>query len=170
MIAHPGQLATIKNKRYNSSPLVHIPSHRNGRCGCNHYRRKVEGYNSTDEKPTSAVKVYNSPNSILASQTVPGYVTLGKTWSTAKGFNAANKDGGTFGGIDFTSRPDAIEFMYKVSRAEESTEKAAVIAYLWKGTWTQANVPGEISFSTPKNVNMEDRDRNILQQYYKRQS
>ncbi len=128
---------------------------------------KVEGYNSTDEKPTSAVKVYNSPNSILASQTVPGYVTLGKTWSTAKGFNAANKDGGTFGGIDFTSRPAAIEFMYKVSRAEESTEKAAVIAYLWKGTWTQANVPGEISFSTPKNVNMEDRDRNILQQYYK---
>ena len=46
---------------------------------------KVEGYNSTDEKPTSAVKVYNSPNSILASQTVPGYLTLGKNMVNRQG-------------------------------------------------------------------------------------
>ena len=71
------------------------------------------------------------------------------------------------GGIDFTSRPDAIEFMYKVSRAEESTEKAAVIAYLWKGTWTQANVPGEISFSTPKMSIWKTATEIFLQQYYK---
>ena len=122
---------------------------------------KVEGYNSA-----SAVKIYNSPNSIAKSQTVPGYLTLGKSWSTAKGFQASNKDGGTWGGIGFTSRPDAIEFMYKMERVDGSDEKATVIAYLWKGTWTQADVPGEISLGSPKTVNMENRDRNILQDYY----
>lgn len=126
---------------------------------------KVEGYNSS-----SAVKVYNAPNSVKKTQTVPGYVTLGKTWSTAQGTNAKNKDGGTFGGIDFASRPDAIEFMYKMERTAGSSEKATVIAYLWKGTWTQKDVPAAISASsvvTPKKVDMLDRDRNILLEYYK---
>ena len=125
---------------------------------------KVEGYASN-----SAVKIYNAPNSSLPSQTVPGYVTLGTTWSTTVGMGN-KKDGGTFGGIDFTSRPDAIEFMYKRERSEgsSSTEKATVIAYLWKGTWTQSEVPGELVFTgSPKTVNMENRDRNILQKYYK---
>lgn len=121
---------------------------------------KVEGYNSA-----SAVKVYNSPNSIVKSQTVPGYLTLGKSWSTAKGIQASNKDGGTWGGIGFTSRPDAIEFMYKMERVDGSDEKATVIAYLWKGTWTQKDVPGNIATS-PKSVDMVNRDRNILQDYY----
>lgn len=123
---------------------------------------KVSGYNSA-----SAVKVYNAPNSTLKSQTVPGYVTLGTTWSTTVGMGN-NKDGGTFGGIDFTCRPDAIEFMYKRERGEgsTSTERATVIAYLWKGTWTQSNVPGELVFSgSPKTVNMENRDRCVLLDY-----
>ena len=49
---------------------------------------KAKGYNST-----SAAKISNSPNSLAKTQTVPGYITLGKTWSTAQGFDAKNKDG-----------------------------------------------------------------------------
>lgn len=119
---------------------------------------KCEGYNST-----SAVKLYNSPNSLVKAQTVPGYVTLGTTWSTAQGIMANNKDGGTFGGIEFAYRPDAVSFMYTRSHGTANpNEPATVVAYLWKGTYTQANVPADISLSTPSKVNMIDRERNIL--------
>lgn len=123
---------------------------------------KAAGYESE-----AAAKVYNSPNSIIKTQTVPGYLTLGKTWSTAKGFAATNKDGGIFGGMAFTGRPEKITFMYKFERAEadrtaEHPQPANAIAYLWKGTYKQAGVPAEISLGVPKTVEMVNRDRNIL--------
>ena len=120
---------------------------------------KVAGY-----KSESAVKVYNSPNSTMPSQKVPGYVTLGTTWSTSVMGN--QNDGGTFGGISFTGRPEKITFMYKFEKTSENTQHANAIVYLWKGTYTQADVPGNIVTglfgSKPTNVNMVNRDRNIL--------
>ena len=113
---------------------------------------KVEDYNSA-----SAVKIYNK--STFMSQIVPGYVTLGTTWSTSIG--TKNKDGGTFGGISFTGRPEKITFMYKFEG--KNTQPANAIAYLWKGTTTQKSVPGNIVLSgNPTTVDMVDRDRNIL--------
>lgn len=117
---------------------------------------QVEGYNSD-----KAVKVYNSPNSTLPTVTVPGYVTLGTTWSTSV-MNKQN-DGGTFGGIEFTGRPEKITFMYKFEKKSENDQPANAIVYLWKGTFTQAKVPGNIVIlGNPTTVNMVDRDRNIL--------
>lgn len=117
---------------------------------------QVEGYNSD-----KAVKVYNSPNSTLSTVTVPGYVTLGTTWSTSV-MNKQN-DGGTFGGIEFTGRPEKITFMYKFEKKSENDQPANAIVYLWKGTFTQADVPGNIlMMGKPTTVNMVDRDRNIL--------
>lgn len=117
---------------------------------------QVEGYNSD-----KAVKVYNSPNSTLSTVTVPGYVTLGTTWSTS--VRNQQNDGGTFGGIEFTGRPEKITFMYKFEKKSENDQPANAIVYLWKGTFTQADVPGNIVFlEKPKTVNMVDRDRNIL--------
>lgn len=127
---------------------------------------KAEGYESA-----TAVKLTNSPNSILATQIVPGYMTLGTTWSTS--VMGKQNDGGSFGGIEFTGRPTAIEFMYKRERGtvaegqEDKTikpdEKTTIVAYLWKGHWTQKSVPGEIGlFGTPASVDMVDRDRCVL--------
>lgn len=127
---------------------------------------KAEGYESA-----TAVKLTNSPNAILATQIVPGYMTLGTTWSTSVMGN--ENDGGSFGGIEFTGRPTAIEFMYKRERGtvaegqEDETikpdEKTTIVAYLWKGHWTQKSVPGEIGlFGTPASVDMVDRDRCVL--------
>lgn len=111
---------------------------------------KVEGYNSS-----SAVKISNK--SILGN-VIPGYFSLGTAWSTATGLNGGNKDGGTFGGYEFTYRPDAVSFFYKASG-----DAASVVAYTWNGTFKQADVPGNIVLSgDPKVVTMEDRDRNIL--------
>ncbi len=116
---------------------------------------KAEGYDSE-----GAVKVYNSPNSIMKEQIVPGYVTLGTTWSTSE--VTGGNDGGTFGGIDFTGRPTEITFMYKRELGEEgNTQPATVVVYLWKGTYTQKDVPGNIS-GAPTVVDMIDRDRAIL--------
>lgn len=117
------------------------------------------GYNSN-----SAATIVNSPNSssFASDQIVPGYITLGTTWSTAKGTSASNKDGGTFGGINFTYRPDAISFYYKRSHGTDNpNEKANIIAYLWKGTYTQQSVPANIA-NSPKTMTMENRDRVIL--------
>ena len=49
----------------------------------------------------------------------PGYLSLGTPWNTAiaslKG-SKSETDGGTFGGINFLYRPDAISFCYNWSR------------------------------------------------------
>ena len=83
----------------------------------------------------SAVKVYNSVNSVKKDQIVPGYFTLGTTWSTAKGKNAEDADGGTFGGIKFTTRPDAVAFDFiRTHGTSKPDEQATVVAYMWKGT------------------------------------
>ncbi len=120
---------------------------------------------------STAVKLVNCPNPFMASQIVPGYLTLGTTWSTAAGFPPAHKDGGTFGGTDFTYTPDAVAFKYKRAHAVDvespdspvnEDEAATVVAYLWKGTYSQADVPGDISLGATNNITMIDRDRNIL--------
>lgn len=117
---------------------------------------KAEGINGGN-----AVVVTNSPNSIVKTQTVPGYFTLGTTWSTS--VMGKENDGGTFGGIKFTNRPDGIHFSYKRTVADGSNQQATVVAYLWKGTWTQANVPGNIVMAgATEAIDMVNRDRNIL--------
>lgn len=92
---------------------------------------------------------------------VPGYVTLGTPWNTAT-LSETNKDGGTFGGISFTNKPDALRFYYKRSVTGTNT-RSSVVAYLWNGTTTQKSVPGNIySSGLAKKVPMTDRDINIL--------
>ena len=128
----------------------------------------VEGYNSK-----YAAKLVNTPNPFMAEQIVPAYLTLGKSWSTAnptmdfsEGFKILinNSDGGSFGGVQFNERPTGIEFMYKRSRGEDKpAEKSTVVAYLWKGHWTQKDVPAIIYMAgEPYKTDMIDRDRCVL--------
>lgn len=93
-------------------------------------------------------------------QVVPAYITLGTTWSTS--ITTSNKDGGTFGGISFKYKPDALKFYYKRS-CSGSNVRSSVIAYLWNGQTTQINVPGNITMgAAPTNTTMIDRDVNLL--------
>ena len=67
----------------------------------------------------------------------PAYITYGMPWVFIT-FPVADSDGGTFGGANFTAKPDAIAGSYKRTFGEEDTEKvekAHVIAYLWNGTY-----------------------------------
>lgn len=108
-----------------------------------------------------AVLLVNTPNTILKTQIVPGYMTLGTAWNTS--VMGQNNDGGTFGGIKFSGRPDALTFLYKRAHGEGSTEPFQVVAYTWKGTTIQKEVPTNIVMSgNPNKEDMTDRDRNIL--------
>lgn len=108
----------------------------------------------------AAVQVENTPNSLMSSEIVPGYFTLGKTWSTS--VYTSDKDGGTFGGISFKYKPDALKFYYKRS-CSGSNVRSSVIAYLWNGQTTQENVPGNITTGLPPTkTTMIDRDVNLL--------
>lgn len=122
---------------------------------------KAEGSNGT----TVAVKLTNQE---MAGQMIPAYMSLGTPWATAetKGTKVRNADGGVFGGTTFTYRPDAISFDYQRDNSERK-ENATAIAYLWNGTWTQTNVPGNtaveiFSYGTATKVTMINRDRNVL--------
>ena len=108
-----------------------------------------------------AVKLENK--SVL-SNIIPGYMSLGTTWNTAntKGENA---DGGTFGGKSFTYHPDAIRFYYKRTMASGNSQPGSVVAYLWKGTTTQADVPANVA-SSATTVTMTNRDANVLNRTY----
>lgn len=119
---------------------------------------------------TYAVTLTNTPNPYRKSQIIPAYITLGTTWNTAKAslYSVSDQDGGTFGGKAFTYKPDGIKFYYKRSHGTANTDEPAVVtAYLWKGTWTQASVPGDTKLlSTPSTATMTNRDRNILGMNY----
>lgn len=126
----------------------------------------------TGESTDYAVQLTNTANSYKSSEIVPAYITLGTSWSTSKttikvGLGVStvvsNKDGGTWGGKSFTYKPDGISFYYKRSHASSSTQPASVVAYLWKGTFTQTDVPGNNTLSkNPTTCTMKNRDRQVL--------
>lgn len=117
----------------------------------------VAGYNNSSSAIKVGSKSFTVP--IYGKKIVPGYFTLGTTWSTSKANQ--NNDGGTFGGITFSSTPDAIEFQY-IAEGGTSNAKPTVVAYLWNGTFIQKNVPGNITISNLKTVDMIDRDLCVL--------
>lgn len=132
--------------------------------GANGTGKKEVGNQEPNGNTGSAVKIYNTTT---AGNPVPGYFTLGTTWSTAKvesfiSMVVSDKDGGTFGGISFKYKPDALEFYFKRSITGENT-RSSFIAYLWNGTVTQNNVPvSSPAAGSPKKYNMPNRDIFVL--------
>lgn len=118
--------------------------------------------NEDENNPDLAVTLTNTANPMMKTQIVPGYMTLGTSWATANLADLKNSaDGGAFGGVAFKGKPDAIQFDYMRTHGEANpTENATVVAYLWKGEYKQADVPGETGGSSK--VTMYGRDRNIL--------
>lgn len=117
--------------------------------------KSVAGFESN-----AAVNIYNETK---FDQYIPGFFALGTPWATSVGTsNVTKKDGGTWGGIDFSYQPDAITFMYKAENKD-----CTVVTYLWSGTYIQSNVPGNnVTSGNPTAVSMENRDRHILKEVY----
>lgn len=112
--------------------------------------------------------------------TAPAYTTLGTAWSYGDadhvGTAEDKSDGGSYGGLDFTFRPDAVSMMIKRSHATEASEgtinaeeKATIIIYSWKGSTTSTVRVGTdydgflgIGKAEAKDVTMTDRDKDVL--------
>ena len=82
----------------------------------------------------NAVKMVNTWVGALGIGSVaPGFINLGTPWVYAV-TTLSECDGGVYGGVNFTYKPDAITGRYK--RTDETSEKSHIIAYLWNGTFT----------------------------------
>ena len=74
--------------------------------------------NGDEENPDYAVRLTNTPNPFMPTQVVPGYMTLGTSFASASVSDLGKADGGTFGGVAFTGKPDAIQFDYSRSHTQ----------------------------------------------------
>lgn len=86
----------------------------------------------------------------------PAYLTFGTPWVYAVS-KVAKCDGGTFGGMSFSAKPDAIKGRFKKTYAS-NREDSYVVAYIWNGTF-KSNITASSNF---KDNPMSDVDRAIL--------
>lgn len=106
--------------------------------------------------------------------TAPGYITTGTSWAYGDISNVGTEndtsDGGSYGGVAFTNKPDAISLWVKRTHAESApengsfnnAEKASVIFYSWKGE-TSSQVRTGLSSDNPANIiDMVNRDKDVL--------
>lgn len=110
-------------------------------------------------------------NDNAMGNTMPAFISLSTPWVFVYGSDlsdmmkyASAGDGGSYGGIEFTNKPDAVSLKYR--RTATEGEIAHVIAYLWNGTY-KSNAPTSVSGSKPDFVytysrEMENIDRVIL--------
>lgn len=85
----------------------------------------------------------------------PAFINFGTPWVYA--VRDKNKcDGGVYGGMSFSYKPDAIKGRYKRTPAA-TKEKARIIAYLWSGTF-KSSIPSGYS----KERTQDDVDRAIM--------
>lgn len=90
----------------------------------------------------------------------PAYLTFGTPWAYACA-TSTDQDGGTFGGVQFKHRPDAIKGLFKRTVGTEKPEEAAhIIAYFWKGTFV-SNI-GKATNANKGNISTNDVDRAIM--------
>ena len=78
-----------------------------------------------------AVKLTNTFVGVWGIGSVaPGYINLGTPWVYAD-IAIDDCDGGSYGGIDFAYKPDALQL--DVMRNDDVDEISSVVAYAWKG-------------------------------------
>lgn len=84
----------------------------------------------------------------------PAFINFGTPWVYAVS-KKSKCDGGVYGGMSFSYKPDAIKGRYKRTPATKA-EKARIIAYLWSGTF-KSSIP------SGKSTRMQDDvDRAIM--------
>lgn len=128
---------TVFNKNAHSDALV---------------TRQKEGDNSYVRLVCTKVSVKLGTWDIKAE--APAFINFGTPWVYAVS-NKNKCDGGVYGGMSFSYKPDAIKGRYKRTPATKA-EKARIIAYLWSGTFN-SSIPSGTSTRM-----QDDVDRAIM--------
>ena len=68
------------------------------------------------------------------TETSPGYIALGQPWAYLEGINVGSATAGTYGGINWKSRPDTLSVWVKRTGSNWQKEDFHVLFYAWKGT------------------------------------
>lgn len=104
----------------------------------------------------------------------PAYITLGDAWNYGdyQDLNSENdaSDGGSYGGVEFTFRPDAITLWVKRTHATSAdagtvnaNEKATVLVYSWKGeTTSKVGIGLDMNNTGGTVIDMVNRDKDVL--------
>lgn len=104
----------------------------------------------------------------------PAYITLGDAWNYGdyQDLNSENdaSDGGSYGGVEFTFRPDAISLWVKRTHATSAdagtvnaNEKATVLVYSWKGeTTSKVGIGLDMTNEGGTIIDMANRDKDVL--------
>lgn len=104
----------------------------------------------------------------------PAYITLGDAWNYGdyQDLNSENdaSDGGSYGGVEFTFRPDAISLWVKRTHATSAdagtvnaNEKATVLVYSWKGeTTSKVGIGLDMTNEGGTIIDMPNRDKDVL--------
>ena len=99
-------------------------------------------------------KIGQGPIAIEIKAEAPAFINFGTPWVYAVS-TKSKCDGGVYGGMSFSYKPDAIKGRYKRTPAA-TKEKARIIAYLWSGTF-KSSIP------SGKSTRMQDDvDRAIM--------
>lgn len=128
---------TVFNKNAHSDALV---------------TRQKEGDNSYVRLVCTKVCVKLGTRDFKAE--APAFINFGTPWVYAVS-NKNKCDGGVYGGMSFSYKPDAIKGRYKRTPATKA-EKARIIAYLWSGTFN-SSIPSGTSTRM-----QDDVDRAIM--------
>lgn len=97
-----------------------------------------------------AVKMQNTfvgVSSLGIGSVAPGFINLATPWVYAVS-TIDECDGGVYGGVEFTYKPDAIAGKFK--RDDSTGENSHIIVYLWNGTFT-SNVGSKSAPDQPRN-------------------
>ncbi len=133
---------------------------------------------SEDAENTSVFMFNRYVGALGMGQVAPGYISLGTPWNAAKVklfSGISEKDGGSFGGIEFGYKPDALRFSYKRGHGKANTpaaddsdgsenlnEAASVVALLWKGSYSSSVGVGVKLNSSPSKETMIDREKDVM--------
>lgn len=121
---------------------------------------------------STSVKLTNQkPGFATLAAPAPAFITFATPWIFAdmSKLNAAAiamGDGGAYGGMEFTYRPDAITGYFKRDNSA-GAENAHIIVYLWNGTYksgVRSAITGSSStgYTESATVELEDVDRAIM--------
>lgn len=120
-------------------------------------------YEETNGKQNSCIKMTNTFVGVLSyGSNAPAYISLGTPWVYAT-TNVNEADGGTYGGIDFSYRPDALKGYIKRSLGEENpSEEGQILVYSWKGETKLTREVSLVGNGTPQSTLLVDRDKDVL--------
>lgn len=120
-------------------------------------------YDDSNGRTGNCVKLVNTfIGAASIGSNAPAYISLGTPWVYATS-DVNEADGGTYGGIPFTYRPDALKGYIKRSLGtEKPTEKGQILVYSWKGKTELTREVSVVGNETPQNQTLVDRERDVL--------